>query len=238
MIRRRSSASILGLVLFAAALSSGCVYFRLLQIKNQLKKFDKNFLITGEPEMILGFRNPQILPKDAAFLIGAEPLKKEETETGRIWYYEFDMVRNRQVPPAPLERLSLDLRMSHGRLTEIVVPATFLTYFSRNILVETLKQAAHAEVLETKKMARAKVHLTPATEAELPDLARSLELMGPPLEREMDGDREVFIYQYNLVKRTREVPIIVRLYFTQDGKLHRCVIRWDSSTVDAEFIRP
>jgi hypothetical protein len=237
-MKRRLPASLLAVLLLALAFGSGCVYFRLLQIKNQLKHFDKNFLITGDPEMILGFRNPQMLPKDAAFLIGAEPLKKEDTETGRIWYYEFTMVRDGHEEPYPLDTLWLELRMSHGRLTEIIVPKEFLLYFSRRVLTETLRAAAQADILETKRIARAKVKLSPQALEELPDLPKTLELLGPPLERLYEEDREVLVYRYSLVKRTREVLISPRLYFSADGLMRRCVIRWDTSTVDAEFLRP
>lgn len=262
MIRRaalRRSLAVLGAVAAVAGLS-GCVYLRLLDIKNQLRDFDKNFFIEGRSELVIGFHQPVLRTKDVKFLIGAEPLYQNDAGES-VYHYEFDLVRATAVPvvpvdvalgtttfvaeastpvapaPPPLHRLTLDLAFREGRLVKIIVPETFMLLFPRNVMVETLKQAARAEVYETKRLARGRIALDRDTEAELPSLTKTLFLLGEPLETHPEGDQQIFIYQYRIVRENRRVPIQARLAFDARGLLRRVFIRWDVSSVEAIFLR-
>ncbi len=241
----------------AAALLSGCVYLRLLEIKKQLKNFDAHFVIGGRSELVIGFNDPVLKIKDVKYLIGAEPLY-QTAEGEDVFHYEFEktpapgpaapvvtgtttfVLTEATAPaagPPPLAQLSLDLAFGEGKLVKIIVPETFMLLFPRNVLVETLKQAANAEVFETKRLARGHIALPPHIEAELPSLSKTLFLLGEPAMSYPEGDLQTFVYNFRIAKDTRRVPIQGRLSFDARGLLRRVFVRWDISSVEALFQR-
>ncbi|MBL0349568.1 MAG: hypothetical protein IPP68_04230 [Elusimicrobia bacterium] len=254
---RRAFARGGAVLLLAVPFLSGCVYLRLLEIKKQLRNFDENFYISGRSELIIGFNVPVLKTKDVKFLIGAEPLY-QTAEGEDVYHYEFEespapvvpapvvfgtttFVLNESTVPAagppPLARLSLDLAFHEGKLVKIIVPETFMLLFPRNVLVETLKQAANAEVFETKRLARGRISLPPHIEAELPSLSKTLFLLGEPATSYPEGDLQTFVYNFRIAKEDRRVPIQGRLCFDARGLLRRVFVRWDISSVEADFPR-
>lgn len=233
--RRRVARSICLLFVFFSL--SGCVYLRLLMLKNQLVCFDKNFEIRGRPELIIHFKNPVMYAKDARFLIGAPPLKKYSKKNRRFWYYEFDMVRHNGPENVPMEKLSLTLQVRKRRVIDLRIPETFMLLFPRNVIIETFRNAAHADVLKLKKTARARIRLSSTTDAELPSLQKTLKLMGPPLEITRTRNWQTLVYRYRIVKDKNDVPIIARLSFSEDNLLRHVHVFWDTATVDVTFLR-
>ncbi len=243
------------LCLAVLAVAPGCVYLRLLEIKKQLKDFDQNFAITGRSELVIEFKDPVLKIKDVKFLIGADPLY--QTEEGEdIYHYEFDQVRaavpaapdvfivvgstgppQAAAAPPPLHHLSLRMAFREVNLVRIIIPETFMLLFPRNVLVETLRQAADAEVYESRRLARGRIKLPLATEAELPSLSKTIFLLGEPLERVPEGDLETIVYRYEILKGRRQAPIKARLSFDVQGLLRRVFVRWDISSVETEFLR-
>lgn len=219
------------------SLLSACVYLRLLEVKKQLQNFDENFALSGRSELVIEFKNPILRTKDARFLIGAEPLSQSGNEEV-IQHFEFDLVRaSTETAVPPLGRLGLDLALRRGRLTKIIVPESFMLLFPRNVVVETLKQAKDAEVFELKKLARGKIHLDREVEAQLPSYAKTLLLMGEPLQRATEGDLQVLTYRYTISKATKDVLILTQLSFDPAGLLQKAYVHWDQSAIEALFVR-
>ena len=216
----------------------GCVYLRLLEVKSQLRDFDAHFTTGGRPSWHVEFKNPVLTAKDAIFMIGAPPLSIS-TGTGEdIYHFEFEMVRSTPAVPTALERLSLQLHLKEKMLLRIEAPETFLLYFSRRVLEETLRQAKDAEVFQLERTARATVRLSKDADAELPSLERTRLLLGEPMESRKDGPLWPLTYRYRIVGDKREKPAIAaRLTFLPDGSMIRAVISWGISTVDATFPR-
>lgn len=235
MMRRRSKAILFLPILF---LLSGCVYLRLLKVKNQLSDFDANFTVGGRTSWTLFFKNPVMYDRDVSFLIGSPPQHVSTGTAGAVYDYEFQMVRaSTDIAPTALENLSLRLTMNGRMVESLVVPETFLLYFSRRIVESSFRQAKNAEVLELKKTAKAQIHLTPDVDAELPTRDRTLLLLGPPLKAEKEGDTDVWTYRYAIKGDKKNVPIITVLYFRPEGELQRVIFHWDTSTVDGTFVR-
>ena len=216
---------------------SGCVYLRLLDVKRQLADFDRHFSIEGKSDLVIRFKKPVLFARDTRFLIGADRLSQSKDGREVVWRYEFESVKSSPVPKAPMEELSLRLHFLENLLTRIVVPETFLRLFHREVLVETLKQAANAEVLALKKTARVGVKLPPDVEALLPAREKVLNLMGPPLELKEEDGLQTLIYQYRMIKDKNRVPIIAFFGFSNDGLLRRMRVKWDTATVDMHFVR-
>jgi hypothetical protein len=194
--------------------------------------------MTGSPFLSIDFKNPVLKDKDASFLIGVPPRTVTRGQDADVWHYDFEAIRSTGPQGAPLEKLSLDLRVKDGKLLSIVVPETFLLYYSRAIVTESLHCAATADVLKLQKTIRAHIHLSPAADAELKNREQTLKLMGPPLEIVPDGGWTQFVYRYRIVDAKRDVPIIGRMSFDAAGRLHHAIISWDSSTVDVFYLRP
>lgn len=235
----RSHRQIAGVALIGALLSllSACVYLRLLEVKKQLQNFDENFAIGGRSELVIEFKNPVLRTKDARFLIGADPLSQSGKEE-LIQHFEFELVRRSSDTALPsMARLGLDLASRNGKLTKIIVPETFMLLFPRNVVVDTLKQAKDAEVFELKKMARGKIRLDREVEAQLPSRAKTLMLLGDPLETAMEGNLQVFTYRYTIPNARKDVLILTQLSFDPEGLLRKTFVHWDQSSIEAVFVR-
>lgn len=216
---------------------SGCVYLRLLEVKKQLQNFDDNFALGGRSELTIEFKKPVIRIKDTRFLIGADPARETKDGEPRA-HYDFDLVRvSTESHPPPLSRLTLDLAFEKGKLTKIIVPEMFMMLFPRNVIVDTLKQAKDADVFELKKLARARIHLEPETEAELPSRTKTEMLLGAPLELRDEDPLQTLVYRYTITTARRPVPIEARLSFGSDALLRKVFVQWDQSSIEAQFVR-
>jgi hypothetical protein len=131
----------------------------------------------------------------------------------------------------------VDLGLKEGKMNKIIVPETFMLLFPRGVLLETLKKAAYAEVFETKRLARARVALPAEIEADLPSLSKTLFLLGDPSETVTADGRQTLSYRYRMTHIRRFVPIVAQLSFDAQGLLRRVRVRWDTSTVEAEYLR-
>ena|GEM_PF-2674438 len=218
-------------------LLTGCVYLRLLDVKGQLNRFDENFFIRGDSEFWVEFRHPLLKMKDVRFLIGADPLSVSKTD-GIHHHYEFELLPGETATTLPpLHRLGLGLDFKDGLLVRIRVPDPFLRLFSRAVLEETLRQAKNSNILELQKLARAQIFLTEKTDAELPSLEKTLELLGPPLKRSAHGPWQTLTWRYVIVGADRSPSITARLSFDATGRLHTVYVLWDESAVEADFMR-
>lgn len=216
---------------------SGCVYLRLLEVKKQLQNFDDNFALGGRSELAIEFKKPVIRIKDTRFLIGADPARETNDGEPRA-HYDFELVRvSTESHPPPLSRLTLDLAFDKGKLSKIIVPETFMLLFPRNVIVDTLKQAKDADVFELKKLARARIQLSPHVDAELPSRTKTEMLMGPPLEVRQEENLHTLVYHYTITTARRSVPIEAHFSFADDGLLHTVFVRWDQSSIEALFVR-
>ena len=60
-------------------LSTGCVYLRLLQVKNQLNDFEGNFDLKDQNGLKLVFKNPVLLSRDIVWLTKNNPISREHS---------------------------------------------------------------------------------------------------------------------------------------------------------------
>ncbi len=218
---------------------SGCVYLRLLDVKRQLRDFDNHYAIEGDPDLEILCKTPVVLSKDVVYLIGAPPLTTEAKGDVFRWRYEFDRVLPEgDEEGAPMDRLSLSFDMRDGKVRRIIVPPSFMQLFSRQVLVETLRKAPEADVLQLRKTVVARNRLSDEADAQLPTRERTLSLLGNPLGVENIDRLETLVYRYKITGVEKNVPIIARLSFSSDGLIRRAVIHWDSATMDVEFLRP
>lgn len=229
------------LALLALLCLSGCVYFRLFQLKNQLRDVDRYFSLSGDRDLVVRFNEPVLFAQDLRFLIGAPPLQRSMEGEERAWHFEFEMVRHTPLAePTPLERLTLDMGFNNGyKLVRLTIPETFLMFFPRNMFLETVKQAAYADILELKKTVRGHVKLSPEADKELTARFKAEEFLGPPLgvRKEADGT-ETLIYRYRILSADRPIPIIVRLGYERSGRLCRVYITWDTASLDVKYLKP
>ena len=77
--------SLLRYVLLAALLLSlnGCVYLRLLELKNQFAEFDKYFRVEAGEHFVVRFLHPVLYLDDFSELAKIEPTRVENLPVGR-----------------------------------------------------------------------------------------------------------------------------------------------------------
>lgn len=132
-------------LLAVSCLTSGCVYLRLLQLKNQLADFEKNFAYSSADGLRLIFKSPVLLGDDLRWL-GAEPESIHKTDNNESWQIRWA----KELPPGTKEEGVYDVvvnaEMTDHRLRSVQIPERYFAYVSKSLFVSALRSAGHAHI--------------------------------------------------------------------------------------------
>ena len=175
---------------------SACVWLRLLELKNQLAKFDENFATEASDHFTLVFKHPVLLNDDFVTLAKLQPTSKETTATGSRWiqaFHKIDAEGNKQ--PGVDFYFTLDFdqddrltRWDFSKLFMTMVPAQFFEDSIRSLAKGRVDEAAHKYKVDPKD--RAKITVDP------PTLQQITEAMGEPLEKTKEDGKNVYVYRF------------------------------------------
>ncbi|MBT7108672.1 MAG: hypothetical protein HN942_06405, partial [Methylococcales bacterium] len=81
-------------LLVSALLSSltGCVWWRLYQVYNQMAEFDEHFSVQHDQSFTLLFKDPVVYSEDFVFLAKLQPTQKGVHQGVHRWDYFFQKV--------------------------------------------------------------------------------------------------------------------------------------------------
>lgn len=186
---RRTLVTILAIGALALA---GCVYWRLLQFKQQLGDFSANFSVENGRCYTLVSLHPLLRGEDVDGLMGVEPSRREQA-AGLEWrVYAFH-----KEPPDGAAPLVYRLGFAGDRLQRIEFPAQFTQLYPEDGLSGLLAALGGAELDRRERRARARLAREQLA-AGLPDRAGVDSALGAPGERVPEADGETWIYRYRL----------------------------------------
>lgn len=199
--------------------ASGCVYLRLLTLRDQFKDFDNQVEVIRDPPLALRFKHPVLLEEDLDSLIGSAPTATATNGPATVRVYTFLHIG---LPPeneptdldAPGATLSLTATIVKDKLTSIAFPPAVFNALDPRLAEAGLRSLARAEVDTVARTATATVV---AQELPLPpDRAALQRIFGLPSFADLKDGQERWVYRYRLVppaENAQGKPLIAAMAF-------------------------
>ena len=225
--RQRPRRTALGLALAAVAFAcSGCVYLRLLEVKQQLERFDEFFALQTADGLGLVCQTPVLRTSDVRW-IGLQP--ENVRKLGRAEHWQVRWVK--QLPAGITESVEydivLDLGFANDRLNRVSIPERYFAVMPKHFLVGVIKSLGRGKIDKAHKQINATVSAAEIAAAR-PNLPSIDKLLGRPSEEREDGPITVVRYRYvPSTKESRAGVFDMQLTFhTKSGEL----LKWQGNT--------
>ena len=214
-------------VFFICALSmTGCVYLRLLAIKNQLARFDQYFRVEASDSFTLHFLEPKLFGKDVEYLSELQPTVKKPTGDGEEWTFLFKKMRSETEESSEAETdIFFVFRFNReGLLTSLTFSPILVRIAPPEFLELSLRSLGNADVDKKKRQIAGNLENLAKIKKPLPHREEILRYLGEPISEEPAEDALLTTYHYRLdteVKSPEQEKrrlSTARLYF--DPKTH------------------
>jgi hypothetical protein len=189
--RRPRSWLKLGAVALAALFLSGCVYLRLLQLKRQIAAFDEHFVFHSESGLRLECLHPVLLADDLRFL-GFYPATVRKVGVAEQWHIRWLKQRAAGATEKVRYEISFDLTFSADKLTALHIPENYFAFMPKEVVIAGVKSLGGAQVDKAQRSILAQLR-----DKVIPPSAKGVaEMLGPPTDQKIEGDRETFHYHF------------------------------------------
>ncbi|OHE89227.1 MAG: hypothetical protein A3G75_00225, partial [Verrucomicrobia bacterium RIFCSPLOWO2_12_FULL_64_8] len=174
---------------------SGCVYLRLLELKNQLADFDRFFEVDRRDGLKFSFLHPVLLDKDLAFF-NLVPERREKTGVAEKWHFRWikDYTGGGEKPED--FEVTADVIFVEHKLARVHLPERLFAFTPKDEFLSMVKSFGRAQIDEKKRTAIAKVEHRggPAH----PPLAQNElgAMLGAPMEKRETAAGPQWEYRY------------------------------------------
>lgn len=178
-------------------LLGGCVYLRLLEVKNQLAKFDDFFSVEVTDSFTLHLKDPVIYDSDILYLTEINPSRIDTEQESATFVYQFEKV---ETNPAP-SQIKKDLTFSFAfnadkKLDRMVVSPEILQIVPAKFLELSIRAIGHGKVDKVKRQLKGDVEKVAQDGLVIPTYKSMISVLGKPYEEvgKHDGLHAVFRY--------------------------------------------
>lgn len=186
------------LLLLFCLLLSGCVYIRLLELKNQFNEFDRYIIIKKDASFSLYFKQPVLEKKDILNLSKLNPSQILSDDDGEIWTYHFDKIHNpHQQNHQPVSLIFRFRFNDKGKLQQWYFPDEFLAIVPDEFLEASLRSLGQATIFKLSRKIKADVTRLNTT-AKPPDQSSVQKVFGPPYDIANENKFQRFFYRFKL----------------------------------------
>ncbi len=187
------------LVLVLLSSLTGCVWWRLYQVYNQMAEFDINFSVQVEESFTLRFHDPVVYSEDFVFLAKLQPSSKIEEGGVQRWQYNFRKVDLNNQPLSPNVDFTWSLFFNHNnRLVAAALSPIFLKIVPPAFLEASIRSIAGAAINATDRQLKADVSKLAKITVPLPSKNTILAVLGAPIMREKSLMGEVLSFRFLL----------------------------------------
>jgi hypothetical protein len=186
-------------VVLACLLLSGCVYLRLLQLKNQFAQFDKYFEADTRDGLKLTFKEPVLLDQDLEEFFKWVPESRQKAGKVEKWHFRWLKEKvaadGAHVPYA----VELDLIFVDHKLAKLIAPESFFAaVMPKQFVLTSLKALGGAKVDQKNRSATvsAESKETKSVPTERPSQAGLKVLLGEPVEIAGGVDAPEWTYRF------------------------------------------
>ncbi len=233
----------LGLLVAGALLLSltGCVWLRLLALKNQLADFDHYVKVDDHEGLAFQFLHPVLTVQDVRYLMELEPTAITTNGEQQTWVWTFA----KQHPPTRAEAGRFDLTFAtsfaEGKLNQVAVSERVLAILPKWFLLDLARSLGHAHVDQQKRAVSVTLD-DPATHRGLTK-AEVIQLLGAPCRVTESNATYTCLYQYELkspsLKAHQTMPARAELRFTKSAdQLTRIEAGYGDFRIDLSFESP
>lgn len=200
--RKGARAAVCAMLGASAALLTGCVYVRLLALKNQLAEFDTYVQVEHAPALTFIMKEPVLLDEDVILLIGKMPTAVTTNANLVTWDYAYvNVAAPRPAPGAapPPDAFHLVMQFRDGLLYSMVAPGQIVDLWGEDFLSAAARSLGRARIV-TRSYNMKWSGIFPAGKAPpVPTQADMARLLGPA-RRTQDGRKErVVEYEYGIL---------------------------------------
>jgi hypothetical protein len=177
---------------------TGCVWLRLLEIKNQLADFDVSVRTEVEDQhFILHFRKPVLLSEDFVYLSKLRPSRTEALAQGAYrWYLDFRIDPSTN---AEQRRKRISFAMTYdkrNRLSAFDFSPLFMEMAPRAFLEASIRSLGLGKIDEEKRQLKVAPEDLPKLAGALPKSGEITGVLGPPQQEEQEAGLRVLIYHF------------------------------------------
>ena len=188
-------------VLLAGALGcltlSGCIYLRLLELRNQLAAFDRYFEADLREGVKITCRKPVLLDEDMAFF-RLVPESRERVGVAERW--QFRWVKDDAVAgenPRNYE-VAVDFIFVDHKLTRVILPERLFAFIPKRFFLAIVRAFGHARIDKEKRTASTSVREDLGPNQTPPQLVQNdlVALLGAPMETKTTEAGILWHYRY------------------------------------------
>jgi hypothetical protein len=161
----------------------GCIYLRLLELRNQLASFDRYFETDLRDGVKITCRKPVLLDEDMAFF-QLVPESRERVGVAERWHFRWvkdyaaagENPRNYEV--------AVDFIFVDHKLTRVILPGRLFAFVPKQFFLTIVRAFGHARFDQEKRTASTSVREDLSPNQTSPQLARKdlLAMLGAPKE--------------------------------------------------------
>ena len=206
---------------------TGCVYLRLLSLKNQLADFDRFVKVYDDHGLTLEFVHPVLTSEDLLWLIKLHPTQVTRSDNLETWSWTFE----KQGAAASAESRNFDLTFktsfTNATLCRFTLSERFLSVMPKEAILGMMRAVGQADIDERNRTAKAKVQtnvngvtLEPASKTEV------TRLLGAPCTTVESTSGQTCRYNYFLKTdtpgpaKTKEAWTVFTFDKTTDRLVH------------------
>ena len=209
-----------------ALLLSGCVYLRLLEVKQQLGKFDQFFALQTHDGLAIVCHTPVLRSADLRW-IGLSPEHTRKLGHAEQWQVRWV----KQLPAGITEKtqfdIVLELSFANDKLSRVAIPERYFAVMPKTFLSGVIKSLGRGKIDKAGRKIEAEVSAAEIAAAR-PRLPAIDKLLGAPSEERVEGETTIVRYRYvPATKESRAGVFDMHLTFqTDSGEL----LKWQGFT--------
>lgn len=212
--------------LVAMLLLVGCVWLRLLEIKNQLEDFDEHFQVITTDHFLLHFLHPVLYAEDFRDLTKMEPTRIEHLPKGSRWHVVFEKIDVNGKPDPAHRVLEFVLTFNaKSRLELWDFPPPFLAAAPTQFLEASLRSLGKGQIFQGKRQLKVDPQDLPRITAKLPTQERVGEGLGEPAMELDHEDGRLWVYRYHVdtpqIEDDNRRIALVKFWFDPASKVLR-----------------
>lgn len=186
-------------LLCLTVLLSGCVYLRLLQVKNQLKEFDKHFAVQLDNGLIVHHLHPVLLSKDVHYLTKVDPSFVKQNSSGFTWTYRFEKLNKDEKTIEEGKPVIFDMVFNEKkRITQFKFHEIFLQLAPPKFIELSLRALGDAKVFKSQRKLDADPTVWEGEKLHAPLATQIIPKLGEPVNKKMEEEGLIVTYKYRL----------------------------------------
>jgi len=173
---------------------SGCVYLRLLELKNQLAKFDEYFELDAHDGLKVTFKKPVLRDEDLESFFGVKPESREHIGTADRWHFRFIKESAPEDLPGRTYEVKMDFLFTNHKLAKLVVPEELFALVPKSIAIAGMRGFGKARVDREKRSVAGRVE--EQVNFEVMEKSKLLASLGQPVETKGTEERPEWRYRF------------------------------------------